>query len=54
MPRPRKSTESTFYDVFSNFPLAEQKIVVRVLERLVVEREKDEKRAAKVAPKEGE
>jgi hypothetical protein len=44
--RPRKATEDTFYDVFSAFPLTEQRIVLRVLERLVIEREKDASRAA--------
>lgn len=52
MPRPRKSTESSFYDVFASWPLAEQKIVLRVMERLVIERERDEKRAAKAPAKE--
>ena len=44
MGRPRKATEDTFYDVFSSFSLAEQRVVLRVLERLVIEREKDASR----------
>jgi hypothetical protein len=49
MPRPRKSTEESFYDVFSSWPLSEQKIALRVMERLVIEREKEERRAVKSA-----
>lgn len=49
MSRTRKSTEESFYDVFASWPVADQKIALKVMERLVTEREKDEKRAAKAA-----
>lgn len=51
MPRAHKSTEDQFFDVFASWPVADQKIALKVMERLVTEREKDEKRVAKAAPK---
>jgi hypothetical protein len=48
MGRPKKSAESLeneFWDVFARWDLAEQKVILRVMTRLVLEREKDEMRA---------
>jgi hypothetical protein len=46
MGRPKKviDFEGQFYDAFDNFPLAEQKVVLKVLTRLVTQREKDEQK----------
>lgn len=49
MPHPHRSTEDQFFDVFASWPVADQKIALKVMERLVAEREKDERRAAKAA-----
>lgn len=49
MGRTAKTTEDQFYDVFASWPVADQKIALRVMERLVTEREKDEQRVAKAA-----
>lgn len=54
MARPRKTDESVFYDIFATFTVADQKIALRVMERLVTEREKDEQRAAKAAKENGQ
>jgi hypothetical protein len=45
--RPRKSTEDTWYDVFSGWSLEDQKVAVRVLSRLILEREREENRRAR-------
>jgi hypothetical protein len=52
--RPPKSVEDSFYDVFASWSLADQKIALRVMERLVVERERDQSRQAKAASANGD
>lgn len=48
MSRPRKETRTDIeilFDTFSSLPVYDQKMSLKVMERLVIERDKDEQRA---------
>lgn len=42
MSRKPKTTEEQWYDVFDRWTLADQQVAVKVLDRLVKQRDKDE------------
>ncbi len=50
MPRPRKSTEREFYDIFWEWPLADQAAAIRVMEELHRQKGRMKRRAETPGP----
>jgi hypothetical protein len=50
MARPRKAIDSIFYDVFSDMPVEEQAIALRICEQIYRLKQREPKSSAKSAP----